>query len=134
MKSKRCSGLKPTSPESSGCLAAQGLTYYRKALERDPDHLSALEYLGELYVETGELVKAKEILAKLEKLCCKGVRSGTTWPRRSPTLRVYPRRSKRKLVGEQRLARSRALVHASGWRCTTSRARGHGAPTLVWQG
>ena len=50
----------------------QGLTYYRKALELDPDHRSALEYLGELYVETGELAKAREMLAKLEKLCPQG--------------------------------------------------------------
>ena len=50
----------------------QGLTYYRKALDLDPDHRSALEYLGELYVETGELAKARELLAKLEKLCPQG--------------------------------------------------------------
>jgi Flp pilus assembly protein TadD len=50
----------------------QGLTYYRKALELDPDHRSALEYLGELYVETGELAKAREMLTKLEKLCPQG--------------------------------------------------------------
>jgi Flp pilus assembly protein TadD len=50
----------------------QGLTYYRNALELDPDHRSALEYLGELYVETGELAKARELLARLEKLCPQG--------------------------------------------------------------
>jgi tetratricopeptide (TPR) repeat protein len=50
----------------------RGLTFYRKALELDPDHRSALEYLGELYVETGELAKAREMLARLEKLCPQG--------------------------------------------------------------
>jgi len=47
----------------------QAYTYYRKALEFDPDHKGALEYLGELYVETGDLPKAREHLAKLQKLC-----------------------------------------------------------------
>jgi Flp pilus assembly protein TadD len=50
----------------------QAYTYYRKALEFDPEHKGALEYLGELYVETGELPKAREHLAKLQKLCPQG--------------------------------------------------------------
>lgn len=45
------------------------LTYYTKALELQPDHKAAREYLGELYVETGNLDKAKEQLAILAKLC-----------------------------------------------------------------
>ncbi len=45
------------------------LTYYRKALELQPDHKAAREYLGELYVETGNIAKAKEQLAILAKLC-----------------------------------------------------------------
>lgn len=45
------------------------LTYYTKALELQPDHKAAREYLGELYVETGNLDKAKEQLAILTKLC-----------------------------------------------------------------
>src|SRR6195952_622960 len=45
------------------------LTYYTKALELQPDHKGAREYLGELYVETGELPLAKEQLAALERLC-----------------------------------------------------------------
>lgn len=47
-------------------------TYYRKALEFDPAHKGALEYQGELYVETGEITKAKANLAALEKLCPSG--------------------------------------------------------------
>ena len=31
------------------------LTYYTKALELEPDHKAAREYLGELYVETGNM-------------------------------------------------------------------------------
>jgi cytochrome c-type biogenesis protein CcmH/NrfG len=45
------------------------LTYYTKALELQPDHKAAREYLGELYVETGNVEKAKEQLAVLAKLC-----------------------------------------------------------------
>jgi Flp pilus assembly protein TadD len=45
------------------------LTYYTKALELQPDHKAAREYLGELFVETGNMEKAKEQLAVLAKLC-----------------------------------------------------------------
>jgi cytochrome c-type biogenesis protein CcmH/NrfG len=48
------------------------LTYYTKALELQPDHKAAREYLGELYVETGNMEKAKEQLAVLAKLCPAG--------------------------------------------------------------
>lgn len=48
------------------------LTYYNKALELKPDHKAAREYLGELYVETGDLAKAREQLASLQKLCPSG--------------------------------------------------------------
>lgn len=45
------------------------LTYYTKAIEMQPEHRAAREYLGELYVETGNMEKAKEQLAVLAKLC-----------------------------------------------------------------
>jgi tetratricopeptide (TPR) repeat protein len=48
------------------------LTFYKKALDFDADHKGAHEYLGELYVETGQMPKAKEHLAILEKLCPQG--------------------------------------------------------------
>ena len=48
------------------------LTYYKKALELEPDHRSAREYLGELYLETGNLEQAREQLATLAKLCPDG--------------------------------------------------------------
>jgi tetratricopeptide (TPR) repeat protein len=47
----------------------QAYTFYRKALDFDPKHKGALEYLGELYVETGQIEKARENAAQLEKLC-----------------------------------------------------------------
>ncbi len=47
-------------------------TFYKKALDFDPAHKGALEYLGELYVETGELAKARENVVLLTKLCPQG--------------------------------------------------------------
>jgi cytochrome c-type biogenesis protein CcmH/NrfG len=48
------------------------LSYYKKALDLQPEHKAAREYLGELYVETGHMDKAKEQLAALTKLCPTG--------------------------------------------------------------
>jgi tetratricopeptide (TPR) repeat protein len=50
----------------------KALTFYKKALDFDADHKGAHEYLGELYVETNQMPKAKEHLAILEKLCPQG--------------------------------------------------------------
>ena len=51
---------------------ATSLSYYTKALDLQPDHKAAREYLGELFVETGHMDKAKEQLAALTKLCPAG--------------------------------------------------------------
>ena len=45
------------------------LQYYNKALSLSPKHLGANEYLGELYVELGQMDKAKERLAVLQGAC-----------------------------------------------------------------
>lgn len=50
----------------------QSLTFYRKALDFDPQHKGALEYLGELYAEIGQIDKARENVAKLRTLCPSG--------------------------------------------------------------
>ncbi len=50
----------------------KALTFYKKALDFDADHKGAHEYLGELYVETGQMPRAMEHLAILEKLCPQG--------------------------------------------------------------
>lgn len=50
----------------------QSLPAYQKALAVNPDHRGANEYLGELYLMTGELGKARERLAKLQNLCPQG--------------------------------------------------------------
>lgn len=47
-------------------------SYYAMALSVDPNHKGANEYLGELYVETGEMDLAKVQLAKLETICTFG--------------------------------------------------------------
>jgi tetratricopeptide (TPR) repeat protein len=44
-------------------------TFYRKALDFNPEHKGALEYLGELYVETRQIDKAKDNVLLLKKLC-----------------------------------------------------------------
>jgi tetratricopeptide (TPR) repeat protein len=43
--------------------------YYSAALKLDPEHRGANEYLGEYYVETGQLAKAKQQLVTLERIC-----------------------------------------------------------------
>ena len=47
----------------------QALGAYQKALTIDPEHRGANEYLGELYLQTGNLAKAKERLKKLDDVC-----------------------------------------------------------------
>ncbi len=50
----------------------QALGAYQKALAIDPEHRGANEYLGELYLQTGNLAKAKERLKKLDDVCTFG--------------------------------------------------------------
>jgi len=46
--------------------------HYNEALRIDPLHRAAREYLGEAYLMTGNLAKAKELLAELDRLCRAG--------------------------------------------------------------
>ena len=48
------------------------MRYYDRALAIDPHHLGALEYLGELYVEMGDVDAARRNLALLSELCPEG--------------------------------------------------------------
>jgi tetratricopeptide (TPR) repeat protein len=48
------------------------LTYYNKALQLQPDFKPAREYLGELYLDMGDMTNAKVQLTKLETLCPDG--------------------------------------------------------------
>lgn len=46
--------------------------YYRAALAIDPTHLGANEYLGELYLQLGDVRAARAQLARLDQLCVYG--------------------------------------------------------------
>jgi tetratricopeptide (TPR) repeat protein len=46
--------------------------HYNEALRLRPDHRGAHEYLGEAYLMTGNLSKAREHLALLDRLCAGG--------------------------------------------------------------
>jgi len=45
------------------------LIAYEKALSINPKHKGALEYLGELYIQTGNIEKARIQLKKLDDVC-----------------------------------------------------------------
>jgi tetratricopeptide (TPR) repeat protein len=49
--------------------ANMAMQYYNRALAVMPKHLGTNEYLGELYVELGQIDKAKERLAVLHGAC-----------------------------------------------------------------
>ena len=46
--------------------------HYNEALRLDPRHRGAHEYIGEAYLMSGNLAKAKEHLAQLDNLCTFG--------------------------------------------------------------
>jgi len=43
--------------------------FYQKALAIDPEHRQALEYLGELYLQTDRLTEAEQTLERLSHVC-----------------------------------------------------------------
>lgn len=43
--------------------------HYEKALQIDPRHRGAHEYLGEAYLQIGDLARAEQELAKLDSIC-----------------------------------------------------------------
>lgn len=66
---------------------------YKRALRLNPEHKGAIEYYGELFIETDRRDKAEEMLAKLESLCpsgcaeldqlrkaLAGTQTSTAWP------------------------------------------------------
>ena len=48
------------------------LAFYTRALDLDPRHRGAREYLGELFVKTGDMAKAKQQEVVLSRLCPDG--------------------------------------------------------------
>ena len=47
----------------------ESLVAYKQALTLDPKHRGAHEYIGIAYIQMGQLDKAKEHLASLDKIC-----------------------------------------------------------------
>ena len=47
----------------------ESLVAYKQALTLDPKHKGAHEYIGMAYIQMGQLDKAKEHLASLDKIC-----------------------------------------------------------------
>lgn len=43
--------------------------YYQQALQLEPKHKGAMEYLGELYVETDRMDEARQMLVRLDEAC-----------------------------------------------------------------
>ena len=52
----------------SGNLKTAG-EYYERALEINPKHIQALEYQGELYLQLGDIDRAKKNLDKINEIC-----------------------------------------------------------------
>ena len=50
----------------------QSFAYYSEALRIDPDNLGVNEYLGELYIQLGDMPRARQQLARLDDLCAYG--------------------------------------------------------------
>lgn len=55
----------------------KGIVYYTKALKIDPNFVLAREYLGEGYASDGQIEKAEEQLAEIEKRCGTGCKEYT---------------------------------------------------------
>ncbi|HEY6633033.1 MAG TPA: tetratricopeptide repeat protein [Rhizobiaceae bacterium] len=51
-----------------------GLGYYQEALRHDPDYTLVREYMGEAYLQQGNVAAAKEQLTQIETRCGKGCR------------------------------------------------------------
>ena len=56
-------------PEKPKDKSLEDARHYNEALRLDPKHLGAHEYIGEAYLMSGNLDKAREHLAQLDKLC-----------------------------------------------------------------
>lgn len=50
----------------------KGLTYYRAALAIDPDYTLVREYMGEAFIQLGQIDKAREQLSEIENRCGTG--------------------------------------------------------------
>lgn len=51
-----------------------GLGYYQEALRQDPNYTLVREYLGEAYLQQGNVAAARQQLSEIEKRCGRGCR------------------------------------------------------------
>ena len=79
-------GADPTSADAYNLLgfsyrkldnADLAFEYYNEALKIDPNHLGANEYIGELYLEIGDLANAEKHLKVLDAACFFGCQAYT---------------------------------------------------------
>ena len=54
-----------------------GLGYYQEALRQDPNYTQVREYMGEAYLQQGNVEAAQEQLSEIERRCGKGCREYT---------------------------------------------------------
>ena len=47
----------------------EGLTYYRRALAIDPNYVLAREYMGEAFLQKGDVASAREQLSEIGSRC-----------------------------------------------------------------
>ena len=87
-------------------------TYYRRALDVDPNRRDFLEYMGELYLEMNDVAAAKEKLAALERRVSRTDAPSTTRsPLRLPlTSRPRPCKSRTRLRRLQTIEPKRLYV------------------------
>ncbi len=68
---------------SIGFMTALG-DYYHQALAIDPGYTKVREYLGEAYLQKGDVAKAKEQLMEIADRCAGLATIASFWSRRSP--------------------------------------------------
>ncbi len=82
----KVTAAEPKNPEAFNLLGysvrksgnPQGsLQYYTYALQLDPKHLGANEYIGEAYLQLNDVAKAEEHLKRLDELCTFGCKEHT---------------------------------------------------------
>jgi len=66
--------------------------HYHEALRLDPKHRGAHEYIGEAYLAVGNLARAKEHLARLDRLCFFGCAEYTDLKRAVAAYEARPAR------------------------------------------
>ena len=66
---RRTSRITSATPTATAAISPVAFRHYNRALQLNPRHRGAHEYLGEAYLMVGNLAKAEEHLALLSKIC-----------------------------------------------------------------